>query len=865
MERHSLINQMLKMRRNLFSLHQDKRVRGLGFLLWSFALLAQAQTYQQVAPNQPPANANGQIVNQLPAAEKARRAAKPEAVWVDKLKGVYFVSKASEVRSGGVSGARALDPGDVPLAAQSDFFAVVQPFIGQPVTMSSLDQLTSAVVKYYREHDRPIVNVFTPQQNITNGYVQVVVVEGRVGEVQASGAHWFSNDDLRQDLRLHAGDPISGQVLREDLDWANRNPFRQSDLVFAPGDGPGLTDITLKTADRFPVRFFAGYDDAGNEYTGDYRYFTGFNYGDLFGLGQQISYQYSTAEDSNLFTAHSGSWVIPLPWRNLLTIYGSYGESSANVPGTGGIFHTSGTSWQASLRYEVPLRAPANLTHSLVAGVDFKESNNNLAFGGVPIESNTPADVAQFVLGYQAAYNDPYGSTSGSIMGYLSPGGLTSADTSDAYQMQRYGAKPYYEYGQLNLQRITKLPWNFTLTERGELQLADQNLMPSEQIGLGGYDTVRGYDEREADGDSGFFVSSELAAPAFSLGNLVGIAQAEDKFQLLGFVDYGGTSLHSPGPNDTNPNANLLGIGPGVRYEISPYMSFRFDYGFQLIKTGFDSRYDSRGHIGLVMSLPGGPDERSPSPAPTLGSTGKDAKDMQAIPGFIERMELAHNATGFNINAYGGVTAFQNSSATLESNAPISPNSLTADQKSEVGGVGGFRTGYTWTDFTDSCPLLMPAVDLDLFWVGFKYKTESTTQAFSGSYLSSDANTYSLMLEPKLKFNLGDFRPYIGFGAGGTYIHASDNNASLMSSVGNYNEKFAKSLDAGAFSVEGLAGLEYFFDPHWALTGEYKYLYMDAQGTVRSSFPAAGSQVHLRYNLNGLGNNLFTGGLTYYF
>ena len=216
------------------------------------------------------------------------------------------------------------------------FPLVVQPFLGQPVSISSLDKLTSAVVKYYRDHDRPIVNVFAPQQNITNGFVQIVVAEGHVGDVQANGATWFSNDDLRSDLRLHAGDPISGQVLREDLDWMNRNPFHQSDVVFGPGETPGLTDITLKSADRFPLRFFAGYNDAGNQFTGDYRYFTGFNYGNLFGLGQQISYQYSTAEDSNLFTAHSASWVIPLPWRHVLTIYGDYGQSSANVPGTGG-------------------------------------------------------------------------------------------------------------------------------------------------------------------------------------------------------------------------------------------------------------------------------------------------------------------------------------------------------------------------------------------------------------------------------------------------------------------------------------------------------------------------------------------------
>jgi hemolysin activation/secretion protein/opacity protein-like surface antigen len=836
---------------------------GTGLLLWSVPPPTQAQTYQQVAPDQPPAKANGRIVTKLPEAEKARRSAKNDAVFVSKLKGVFFVSRANEVRLGGVSSRQSIEPGDVAFARQGDFPPVVQPFLGQPVTLNSLDKLTSAVVQYYRDHDRPIVNVFAPQQNITNGFVQLVVVEGHVGDIQAKGAVWFSNDDLRKELRLHPGDPISGQLLRNDLEWVNRNPFHQSDIVFGPGDAPGLTDITIKTKDRFPVRFFAGFDDAGNQFTGDNRYFAGFNYGDLFGLGQQLSYQFSTAEDTNQFTAHSGAWVVPLPWHHILTVFGSYGQSSANVPSTDGMFHSSGTSWQTSFRYEVPLRGPTNLTHSLVAGFDFKESNNSLAFGGVPVfdPGADTADTAQFVLGYQATYNDHYGSTSGSIMGFLSPGGITSADSTAAYESQRFGAKPYYAYGQATLQRVTKLPWDFTWTERGLVQFSNRNLLPSEQIGLGGFDTVRGYDEREANGDSGFLVSSELATPPISLGNLVGIAGATDQFQLLGFVDYGGTSLHNPGPNDTNPNTNLLSVGPGIRYAITPYMSFRFDYGFQLMRTGFDSRYDSRGHIGLVMSLPGGEDERTPPPKPLVG----DPKDMKDIPGLFEAA-YNDNGTGFNLNIYGGINALQDSSATLTSDAPISPNSLTADQQSDIGGVGGLQAGYTFKDFTDSFPLIMPAVDLDFFWDGYQYKTESTTPAFSGSSLTSNADMYSLMLEPKIKFNLGDFRPYLGFGVGGTYIHAEDSSAQLTSQVaGHFSENFPKPLDTGAFSVEGLAGLEYFFDPHWAVNAGYKYLYTDAQGTVRSSFPVGGTQVHLKYNIDGLSTNLFTLGLAYYF
>ena len=143
----------------------------------------------------------------------------------------------------------------------------------------------------------------------------------------------------------------------------------------------------------------------------------------------------------------------------------------------------------------------------------------------------------------------------------------------------RAGARANYAYGQFTLNRVTRLPLGFTWTVRGEVQEADANLLPSEQLGLGGYATVRGYDEREANGDNGFLISTEVATPPVSLAHIFGIQKINDQLQFLGFVDYGGTSLHHVTPADINPNNNLLGVGPGLRYA-SPVGPLRIDVGF---------------------------------------------------------------------------------------------------------------------------------------------------------------------------------------------------------------------------------------------------------------------------------------------
>jgi hemolysin activation/secretion protein len=568
--------------------------------VWSAALAlggnVLAQNFETVAPKQPVKTQPGHVVNEN--APKTLTAKEGE-VLVPKLKGVFLVPDPKSVNPKGVTSESSVVPGQVTLARRGDFNAVLAPYLGQPVTLKSLAQLTRSIVAYYRNHDRPVVNVYVPQQNITSGFVQIVVQESRIEKISATGEHWFAKKYLLSQLTLRDDEPLSGRQMRDDLAWVNRNPFLQSDFLLAPGDTPGTTDVLLRTQDRFPLRVYGGYENSGNQYTGEDRYSLGFNYGNLFGAGEQFSYQYTTSVDSNRFYAHAGTLIVPLPWHHLLTVFGDYSATRADL-GSG--LNSGGINWQVSGRYEIPLPSTAQLAHSVFFGADFKRSDNALAFGILSL-FNTTTDVDQFVGGYQATYTDDYGSTFFSGTGYVSPGDITEYDSNGYYQTQRAASRANYVYGQVVLDRTTRLPGDFTWSLRGLLQKSDANLLPSEQLGLGGYETVRGYEEREANGDNGYFVSTEIATPPISIANLFHSSVVKDQLQFYGFVDYGGTSLHNVTAADVNPNVNLLSAGPGVRYVINPYVSVRFDYGFQMLNTGFGPPGEhGRADIGILVS-----------------------------------------------------------------------------------------------------------------------------------------------------------------------------------------------------------------------------------------------------------------------
>jgi hemolysin activation/secretion protein len=554
-----------------------------------------AQTFQQIAPKQPVKTGGGNVVNQN---ESKSLSGSGTEVLVDKLKGVRLLANPKEVRKSGYKGQPGVDPGDVALAQGPDFPGVFTPYLGQPVTLTSLAQMTRSIVAYYRDHDRPVVNVYVPEQAITSGYIQVVVVESRVEKVEATGAKWFSNDMLRHEVSLRPGEPISGNQIHNDVAWINRNPFLQSDMLMAPGEKPGTTDLLLRTQDRFPLRVYAGYEDSGNRYTEDDRLLAGVNYGNLFGLDQQFSFQYEQAPTKNDFESESATYIIPLPWKHQLTIFGSYAATDANL---GNSFDSGGVNWQISGRYEIPLPSTVHFSESLILGYDFKRNNNSLLFGVASV-ANSTADVDQFVFGYQNSLLDDYGSTSFSATGFYSPGHFSDYDDGSEYMEQRLDAPCSYIYGQWTLDRVTRLPADFTWTVHGMLQESNANLLPSEQFGLGGYATVPGYEEREVNGDNGFLIGTQILTPPVSIGEAMHWGSFHDQLQFLGFVDYGGTSLASVTPADLHPNTNVLGVGPGLRYVINPYLSLRFDYGFQLIQTEFGTGEHSRGHVGVVVS-----------------------------------------------------------------------------------------------------------------------------------------------------------------------------------------------------------------------------------------------------------------------
>jgi len=590
----------------------------IGIVLSCLAAFGQTLD-ENLKPKTPPrASQSQQPVQEQPAATGT--SPEDEVVVTEKLVGIVVLRSKEEISQTELQDVTGVQVKDIPLLSSPSFAALLQPYLGTQAKIGTLKTIQREIILYCRAHDRPLVDVVVPNQpmNATNGVVQIVLIEGRVGKmvIRNEGKQWFKEESISKSIRLQPGDTVSEKKLMADIDWLNRNPFRDVVPSFRQGDQAGQSDLQLEVRDRIPLRAFAGYEDTGTEATGRDRLLAGFNWGDAFLQGHQLNYQYSTDAEFKTLMAHSASYIAPLPWRHTLSVYGTYVDIDAPADDGGNI---TAKNYQAALRYSVPLPLFRNYQHEAFAGFDYKHNETDLLFGGNSA-APTEAEVAQIVAGYNGSFSDAWGRTSLGVQGFYSPGGLTDKNEdipfggSTNILGQHQGAEANYYYGRVTVERVTRLPWNFSWIIRGGGQMASGNLIPSEQLGVGGYNTVRGYDEREANGDRGFVASSELRTPAIIALGRIPKWNVQDQLQFVAFTDYG--LVENVDPTPTTPatlttaeipgetTSHLWSVGGGLRYTISRYFSLRVDYAVQLRDSKAEARSDfgSRAHIGAIVS-----------------------------------------------------------------------------------------------------------------------------------------------------------------------------------------------------------------------------------------------------------------------
>ena len=541
-------------------------------------------------------------------------AAPASATLIPSLKGLVFVAGPLGLTPDGVADTAAGPEGvaapQLPMLNDPKFIALMKTHLGKPVRLGDLQQIRDQTKAWYVAEQRPFVDIVAPPQNITSGVLQIVVSEYRLGDIDEVGAKYFKKSLIMAPLDLKRGQTISLPQLQDNVDRLNENPFLSIDAEFKPGQDPGTTDLVLRAADRLPVRVYAGYDNQGAPTLGRDEYNFGVNWGNAFGTGQIVSYQYTRAFDGR-FASHSASDVIRLDNADRLLVFGNYSiMRSASFLGPFE-FDANGHASQASIRYvrTLPKMFGGTLTGHIQLGYDFKSTDNNAFFDQFQLGPPTVMETHQFPIVLDLLESDRFGQTTveNDLVG--APGRLTARDNDTDFQLLVAGAKARYIYDRLSVTRTQHLPLDVSLVARAVVQQASAILPNSEQLGGGGVGSVRGYYPDTGLGSNGELLSIELRAPAFSPGRYLGLPRLNDQAQVGLFYDY--ASLRQPyypidpvfgTPSNGTQPLDLASSGALLHYSVSRHIDFNFDMGWQLRRTPLEAKIGSYASMALVFS-----------------------------------------------------------------------------------------------------------------------------------------------------------------------------------------------------------------------------------------------------------------------
>lgn len=394
-----------------------------------------------------------------------------------------------------------------------EFAQVLAPFTKKPISFAELFQARSAVTQLYISRGYITSGALIPPQTLRGGVVKIQVVEGSLEAINITGNKRLNSDYIRDRIAIRTGTPLNQQQLLATLQLLQLNPLIQNlSAELATGSRPGtnILEVNITEAQTSHIQIFA--DNGRSPSVGSFRRQVQANEANLLGLGDSLSVAYSNTDGSNSLDT---GYTLPLNPRDG-TLSFSYGTSASEVIEP----PFNRLDINASSRYyELTLRQPVIQTPSqeFALGLTAARRESEALFfiegeqipflsPGADERGRTRVSALQFFQEWtRRSSNQVIAARSQFNLGI---GALNSTINETAPDSRFFSWR-----GQAQWVRL--LAADTLLLVRADVQLADRALVPLEQFGLGGINSVRGYRQDALLTDNGAFASVELRLPIY--------------------------------------------------------------------------------------------------------------------------------------------------------------------------------------------------------------------------------------------------------------------------------------------------------------------------------------------------------------
>jgi len=464
-------------------------------------------------------------------------------------------------------------------------------FLNKPITFSQLLGIERIITRLYIKEGYINSGAFIPAAQTLSpegAVLKIQIVEGGIEDIKITGNRRLNTSYIRSRIKRGTSKPLNRTELLQALQLLQLDPLIKNisaQLSTGSRQDLSLLEVRVIEADPFRTEFFA--DNGRTPSVGSFRRGVRINHGNVFGLGDKANFSYTNTDGSDAFDL---SYTVPFNAKNgTFRIAGGITDTKIIEPP----FDRADITGD-SYYIELGVRQPILLTPTKEFAVGFtlsrQRSETELLGQGFPLSAGanddgiTKISALRFIQEYTQR-------SSRDILALRSQFSI-GVDLFDATNNRSSPDSQFFAWRGQG-QYVRQLAPDTLLVLRSDLQFADRKLVPLEQFGVGGFQSVRGYRQDSLLTDNGVLASAEVRLPVFRVKKIDGV------LQVVPFVDFGvGWNKSDSDSSDTN---TLIGVGMGLQWRMGNHFNARIDYGIPL--TDVDNRDRTLQEEGFYFSV----------------------------------------------------------------------------------------------------------------------------------------------------------------------------------------------------------------------------------------------------------------------
>ena len=394
----------------------------------------------------------------------------------------------------------------------SDRERLLKPYIGQCLGVTQLNELLKAITDYYLGKGRVTSRAYLPQQDLSSGHLQVLVVEGKLEALRSAEGSTVTERELAMAFPGKVGEALNLREIEQLVDQLNRLPSKQAQMELTPGSQVGGSDVVVKNTAQKPWRASLSRNNDGQKSTGEQQWGAGLEWDSPLGLGDQlmlrgghdaISDHQKTSKNTMLY------YNVPWGWWNFSY---TYSESDYRTYGVTDDYKykQNGDNQNHQLRAERVIHRDDVSKTSVNVGLAHLRTNNYVLDVRTAPSSNRLSEL-QLGVNHGRRIGNAFVNVD---LGMQSGIGLLDAQSQD--ERDPYGGRqPNSRYRKYTatvsyLQPFSLWGESFSFSSLATGQRSEDILFSPQRMSLGGSASVRGFKDQLLTGDSGGYWRNEV-------------------------------------------------------------------------------------------------------------------------------------------------------------------------------------------------------------------------------------------------------------------------------------------------------------------------------------------------------------------